>query len=233
MPFCLEIRNLRKTYGEGRLAVEAIQDLSFNVAEGGFVSLLGPSASGKTTLLRILSSQEPSTSGEARYQGVSIQGMDREALETYRSTQVAVLTGEPPWIPSFTALENVALPLRLAGIGRKAAERAARESLARLGVEDIAPQHETDLALLERQLAALARALARGPRLLLADEPTARLDSASGARYLTLLRDLVSKDHLTVLLATPDREAADLGDTVMTLRDGRLTGMYPVGVARA
>jgi putative ABC transport system ATP-binding protein len=229
MAFCVEVRNLSKVYGEGARRVEALKDVTFNVPAGQFVSLMGPSGCGKSTLLNLLGGMETPTSGEVRMMGESLASMGDDPLTLLRRTSIGFLFQFFNLLPALSVLENVEVPLLLAGANRAEASQKAAGMLQKVGLGAAGGRDPRELPPGEQQRVALARALVHQPKLVLADEPTGNLDSAAGAAVLKLLRELTARQNQTVLLATHNREAADSGDTVILLRDGQVTGIYPVG----
>jgi putative ABC transport system ATP-binding protein len=229
MAFCVEARNLSKVYGEGAGRIEALKDVSFNVPDGQFVSIMGPSGCGKSTLLHLLGGMETPTSGEVRLMGESLASMGDDPLTLLRRTSIGFLFQFFNLLPTLSVLENVEVPLLLAGTRRAEASLKAAGMLQKVGLGAAGGRDPQELSAGEQQRVALARALVHQPKLVLADEPTGNLDSSAGAAVLKLLRELSARQNQTVLLATHNREAADSGDTVILLRDGQVTGIYPVG----
>lgn len=228
MAFAVEVRNLSKIYRVGDRAVPALRDVTFHVPQGRFVTLMGPSGCGKTTLLNLLAGLEPHTSGEIFLFGEPLHAMDDDRRTRMRRESLGFVFQFFHLLPAFSALENVELPLLLAGTPRREAWERARRMLEKTGLGDRLRHLPAQLSGGEQQRTALARALVHRPRLVLADEPTGNLDSASGAAVLDLLRRLAAEGEASVIMATHSREAADVGDTVVLLRDGRVTGVYPV-----
>jgi len=232
MPFCVEVRNLTKAYGEGGRKTEALRNVTFNIQQGQFVSLMGPSGCGKSTLLHLMGGMEPPTSGDVRVLGEVLAPMNDDRLTLLRRGSIGFVFQFFHLLPTLTAQENVELPLILADKRHQEASRRAAEMLERVGLGDLRDRRIPELSGGEQQRVAIARALVHQPKLILADEPTGNLDSASGAAVLKLLRDLTARNGQTVVMATHSREAADQGDTVILLRDGQVTGIYPVGGTR-
>ncbi len=229
MAFCVEARNLSKVYGEGAGRIEALKDVTFNVPVGQFVSIMGPSGCGKSTLLHLLGGMETPTSGEVHLLGESLAALDDDRLTLLRRASIGFLFQFFQLLPTLSAIENVEIPLLLAGVPKADAASLAAEMLEKVGLGSVSARRPSEMSGGEQQRVALARALVHQPKLLLADEPTGNLDSVAGAAILKLLRELTARQNQTVILATHSREAADSGDTVILLRDGQVTGIYPVG----
>ncbi len=218
----IEFRDVRKTYVQGARRVVALDGVSLSIPRGSFASVMGPSGSGKSTLLHLAGGLDLPDGGEVLLDGRSTSAMDDDALTLLRRRRLGFVFQFFNLLPSLTVAENVALPLLLEGGSRPDAARRAAELLARVGLADRATHHPDELSGGEMQRTALARALAADPPLLLADEPTGNLDSATGRAILDLLRDVVRKDGRTLLMVTHDSAAAAFGDLVITLRDGRV-----------
>jgi putative ABC transport system ATP-binding protein len=214
------VAHVRKSFEDGR--VRALADVSFRVEAGELVSLTGSSGSGKSTLLNLIGALDRPDSGSIAVDGKSLADLDDPAA--YRSTTVGFVFQEHILMPTLTAAENVQIPLF--GTGQTRVERRARARglLHEVGLDGRADARPTVLSGGERQRVAIARALANEPRLLLADEPTGALDSATGAQVLDLLQRLRGRFGMTILLVTNDDVVAGRADRILHLRDGSIVG---------
>ena len=211
------LRGVRKTYGEGEVAVNALRGIDLEVREEEFVVMLGPSGSGKTTLLNLIGGIEPASEGQIEVSGNDVTDLDEEGRTRFRRETVGFIFQFFNLIPTLTALENVELVAEL-GNG---AERAP-EMLERVGLGDRMDHFPAQLSGGEQQRVAVARALAGGPRVLLGDEPTGALDLETGRTVLALLHELSHELHQTVLLVTHNASIARMADRVLRMRDGRV-----------
>jgi putative ABC transport system ATP-binding protein len=219
----LEARSVSKIYQMGSAEVVALDEISIDVEEGEFVALQGTSGSGKSTLLNLIGGLDRPTRGEIVFEGRSLQPFTKREMARYRRHSVGMIFQNFNLIPTMTARENVALALAFGGLRGRERERRAAELLARVGLSARLEHRPAELSGGEQQRVAIARALANRPRVLLADEPTGNLDSTRANELLTLLREMVERDKLTVLMVTHDRElAADFADRTIFLKDGRV-----------
>lgn len=202
--------------------IPALNDVDLQIGAGQSIALVGPSGSGKTTLLNIIGGLDVPTSGSIIVDGREFNSMSRDALARYRRDTVGFVFQSFRLLPHLTALENIALPLVLAGEDRGAAEGRAAELLARVGLSDRARHRPAQLSAGEQQRVATMRAIAREPRILLADEPTGNLDAASAASVLDLLAELRARDGITLIVATHNDDVAARADRTITLRAGRV-----------
>jgi len=200
--------------------VEVLRGLTLDVARGETIGLVGPSGSGKSSLLMLLGGLERATGGSVTVLGHDLSTMNEDALARFRRQHLAVVFQSFHLIPTMTALENVATPLELAGV-RDAFERADAE-LQAVGLGARAGHYPSQLSGGEQQRVALARAGAPRPDILLADEPTGNLDSATGQVIMDLLFDLRTRHGTTLILVTHEPELAARCDRVIRLRDGRI-----------
>ena len=205
---------------DGGAPVAALRDIHLRLDGGERAALVGPSGSGKTSLLSIIAGLQTPSGGEARIFGRDLAALDEDARAALRGEQIGVVFQHFHLMPTLTALENVALPLELAG--RDEAETRAAEALAAVGLAARAGHYPRQLSGGEQQRVAIARAFAPRPRLLLADEPTGNLDSESSAVALDALFDLVDSVGATMLFITHDREILPRFSRVLTIRDGAL-----------
>ena len=212
--------NLALTGNSGR--VEILRGITLNVARGESVGLVGPSGSGKSSLLMVLGGLERASGGTVRALGQDLQAMDEDALARFRRGNMGVVFQSFHLIPTMTALENVATPLELAGV-RDAFERAEAE-LRAVGLGARLDHYPSQLSGGEQQRVALARAAAPRPAILLADEPTGNLDGANGAAIMDMLFGLRDKYGCTLILVTHAPELAAQCDRVIRLADGRIVG---------
>lgn len=216
-----EGRKLSLKYLLGDVYVPALSDVSFRIPEGQFTCLAGPSGSGKSTLLNVLGLIEPLQSGELIYAGRSIEGLNESQMNTIRRHEIGFIFQSFYLIDVLTAEENVEYFLARQGIpaGRRA--EVVRMALEWVGLAEHRHKRPQQMSGGQRQRVAIARALAKAPKVILADEPTANLDSKTGADVLQLLRRLCAEKGYTVVMASHDPQAIGLADQVIRLRDGR------------
>ena len=219
------VEGVHRRFGSGPSAVAALRGVDLTVGEGELLALRGRSGSGKTTLLNIIGGLDRPDSGRVVVGEVEVTAMSDAQALALRRDSVAYVFQSFALIPVLTAAENVGLPLRLRHIG--VAEREARvaELLDHLGLSAHARQRPSELSGGQQQRVALARALAARPRLLLADEPTGQLDSATGRDIMHLIRRIVDEDGMTAVVATHDPELLAVADRVVGIADGRLHEM--------
>jgi putative ABC transport system ATP-binding protein len=217
----VRVASVSKRYRRGLREVVALRDLSLVVSRGEFVSLMGPSGSGKSTILNLAAGLDRPTRGEVYVEEQPLGAMSEEERTRLRRTRVGVIFQFFNLLPSISALDNVALPLRAHGIvGSDEVLARSRRALERVGLPDREDHRPEELSGGEMQRVAIARALVIEPVIILADEPTGNLDSFAGADIMRLLREASRERGVTVLLATHSHIAAAHGDGVVTLRDG-------------
>ncbi len=226
----IETREVSKIYRMGSAEVAALDGVSLTVGEGEFLSLQGTSGSGKSTLLNLFGGLDTPTGGEVVFNGRSLAPFSKREMARYRRHSVGMIFQNFNLITTMTAEENVALALAFGGArGRERTERA-RELLAGVGLGERAEHRPAELSGGEQQRVAIARALANRPRVLLADEPTGNLDSTRAHELLSLLREMVRRDNLTVLMVTHDSDLATrFSDRTIHMKDGRIEGMRAEG----
>jgi ABC-type lipoprotein export system ATPase subunit len=211
------VDRVSRSFEDGRIV--ALIDVSFRVEPGEYVAITGPSGCGKSTLLNLIGALDRPTSGEILVGGEHVAGLDGAR---YRGNVVGFVFQFHNLIPTLTASENVQLAMFGHELGRAARVERARQLLAAVGLSERASSYPPTLSGGERQRVAVARALANEPRLLLADEPTGALDSATGEQIVTLLQSVRTQRGTTVLLVTNDPDVAASADRIMRIRDGRI-----------
>jgi putative ABC transport system ATP-binding protein len=217
----LDMRQVSKTYGSGPAEVHALEAVDLTVAAGELVAIMGPSGSGKSTLLTIAGSLEVPTSGEVTIAGAALSSMTRNDRARLRRRAIGYVFQDFNLLAGLTAVENVALPLELDGTPARAARRLAITTLDDLGLADRGGSFPDDLSGGERQRVAIARAVVGDRRLMLADEPTGALDTASGEGVMRLLRAACGRGVAGVVV-THDAQLAAWADRIVFLRDGRV-----------
>ncbi|HET7488883.1 MAG TPA: ABC transporter ATP-binding protein [Acidimicrobiales bacterium] len=223
----VSVRSLTKTYGQGDLAVAAVRAVDLDVAPGEVVLIMGPSGSGKTTLLLMLGAMLRPTSGTVTVDGVELASAAERDLPPLRARHFGFVFQDFNLLSALDVSENVELACNLAGVtGRRAQERA-RELLTRLGLGDRLRFRPDQLSGGEKQRVAIARALANDPPFVLADEPTANLDSAHGREIARLLRRLATEDGRSVVIVSHDDRLRDIADRVLWLEDGEFRQLSP------
>ena len=226
----LSARGVRKVYRTGAEEVEALRSIDLTVSAGEFLAVMGPSGSGKTTLLNCLSGLDDIDDGEVLLEGVDIHGLSDAARTRGRASSMGFIFQAFNLIPVFSAVENVELPLLLAGVDSKEARRRAGETLERVGLGNRLRHRPNELSGGEQQRVTVARALAGRPRVVWADEPTGALDSETAETVMDLLRDL-HREGLTLIVVTHDEGVGRSAGRLVTMRDGRVVGNEDVAVA--
>ncbi|RCW74157.1 ABC transporter ATP-binding protein [Pseudorhodoferax soli] len=216
----IELQHLALHYALGETRVDVLRDVSLTIPAGQSVAIAGPSGSGKTSLLLLLAGLERPQAGHVLLDGQALDTLGRDALADLRRERVGIVFQSFHLLPSLTALDNVALPLQLAG--RRDAHARARDFLRRVGLAARQHHYPGQLSGGEQQRVAIARALVHGPRLLLADEPTGNLDDQTGARVRELLLELNQEAGTTLVLVTHDMDFAAQCQRVLRLHDGQL-----------
>lgn len=226
----IELFQVTKEFTRGDEAVRAVDGISLTVCPGEFISLVGKSGSGKSTVLHLMSGLLRPTHGTIRFEGLDLGSLTDDRRTLLRRERIGFIFQFFNLLPTLTAQENVALPLLLSrGNGRDATSKA-REMLQLVGLGDRADHTPGRLSGGEMQRVAIARALVNQPRVLFADEPTGNLDSISGEAILAFLKEMQTNQGLTVVLVTHDPKAAAYGDRVITLRDGRVLEDMPTRI---
>jgi ABC-type lipoprotein export system ATPase subunit len=220
------VEHVSRSFEDGRIA--ALVDVSFRVEPGEFVGIIGPSGGGKSTLLNLIGALDRPSSGEILVGGERVAGLNGAR---YRGNVVGFVFQFHNLIPTLTALENIQLPMFGHELGRSARVERARQLLDEVGLSARASAYPPTLSGGERQRVAIARALANEPRVLLADEPTGALDSATGDQIVELLQSVRAQRGTTVLLVTNDPDVAARADRILRIRDGRIEEVAASGTA--
>ena len=224
----IELRGVSKTVQSGDHPLTILHPLDYTIAPGQFVAIVGPSGSGKSTLLGLLAGLDAPSTGHISIDGTDITTLGEDALARLRGEKIGFVFQFFHLVPSLTAVENISVPMEIAG--RRDAMARARQLIAEVGLADRAHHYPSQLSGGEQQRIAIARALANAPPIVLADEPTGNLDSATGRIILDLLLNVRRTRGATLVLVTHDAELAALADTRLVLRDGRQVAA-PVGAA--
>ena len=207
----------------GTTSVKALDGVSISVNEGEFVAIQGTSGSGKSTLLNMIGGLDHPTSGEVLFDSRPLGPFSKKEMARYRRFSVGMIFQNFNLIPTMTADENVRLALAFGGLRGPERRRRASELLERVGLADRLEHRPSELSGGEQQRVAIARALANNPKVLLADEPTGNLDSMRAQELLSLLRQMVQTDSLTILMVTHDRElAGSFADRIILMKDGKV-----------
>ncbi|MFJ2898300.1 ABC transporter ATP-binding protein [Streptomyces sp. NPDC087218] len=221
----LSAEGLYKTYNQ----TPALDGASFSIHPGEVVAVLGPSGSGKSTLLHCLAGIVTPDRGTITYAGRELSAMSDAERSALRRTEFGFVFQFGQLVPELTCVENVALPLRLAGAKRKEAERTALHWLERLEVDNVAAQRPGEVSGGQGQRVAVARALSASPKVIFADEPTGALDSLNGERVMQLLTEAARSTNVAVVLVTHEARVAAYSDRDVTVRDGRTRDLEHIG----
>lgn len=219
------LKKVNRIYGEGEGAVHALKDIDLVIEDGKFTCILGKSGSGKSTLMNIIGALDTPTSGKVFNNETDLSSLSENQLADYRNKTTGFVFQSFYLEPSYTVLENVVMPLTIAGMKRKEREELGKEVLIKLGLEDKIYKRANELSGGQKQRVSIARALVRNPDLILADEPTGNLDSQNGAEVMTLFRDIV-KMGKSVVLVTHNGEDAKNADNIIHIKDGVISADY-------
>ena len=219
----LQMRDICKDYPMGKTVTRVLKNVSLDVSEGDYLAIMGPSGSGKTTLMNLIGCLDVPTSGSYLLGEREITKCSGKELAEVRNKEIGFVFQSFHLLPKLTALDNVALPLLYGGVKKEERRERARAALETVGLSDRIDHRPDQLSGGQCQRVAIARAIVGKPRLLLADEPTGALDSASGAQVMELFRQLHA-DGSTIIMITHDRGIAHHADTIMTIKDGVLSG---------
>jgi len=227
MPPIVQIRNLTKRYLQGELTVTALENVSLDIEAGELLTLMGPSASGKSTLLHLIAGVDRPTSGRCEVQGIDVAALNESELAEWRNRNVGFVFQTFNLIPVLTAVENVELPLLLMSLSRRRRRELARLALELVGLSDRERHLPRQLSGGQEQRVAIARALVTDPALVVADEPTGNLDSRSAEEVLGILQSLSRDGGKTVIMVTHDPRAAAFGSRGVHLEKGCLEANPP------
>jgi ABC-type lipoprotein export system ATPase subunit len=216
----IRLEDVTKTYVADEQTVHALNGLSLSVAQGEFVALVGRSGCGKSTLLNLAGAMDFPTSGTVLLGGISTAALDEDSMTRLRREKVGFVFQSFQLLNTLTVLENIELPLQLAGVS--ATRERAQAQLELVEVGELGSRMPHQLSGGQMQRVAIARAMVQAPKLLLADEPTGNLDTATGNVILELLRRIVSEQNTAIMMATHSPEGAALADTLVKMRDGRI-----------
>ena len=219
----IELKSVYKEYQQGRVSVPVLRDINMQVEEGEYLAIMGPSGSGKTTLMNILGLLDTPTSGEYLLEGRDNANLPDAETARIRNRNIGFVFQTFHLLPRKSALDNVMLPLVYAGVGRKERRARAAEALERVGLADRMDFKPTQLAGGQCQRVAIARAICTKPKLLLADEPTGALDTASGEQVMDIF-DQLHREGDTIVVITHEQEVADRAQKIYYIRDGMLRG---------
>jgi putative ABC transport system ATP-binding protein len=223
MSTILSITNLSRIYQKGAVEIPAVRNISFEVPQGSYLSIVGKSGSGKSTLLNLVGGLDRPTTGTIQFNGKDLGKMSRYQLALHRRLGVGMIFQSFNLLPRRTALDNIILPLTFAGIPRRKRKPRAKELLEQVGLGGRTTHLPSELSGGEAQRLAIARAVANEPRMILADEPTGNLDSITAEEIINLLVSLNKDKGLTILMVTHDKETADsISDNIITLKDGSI-----------
>ena len=226
MPPILSINNLSKIYQKGEVEIPAVKEVSFEVPQSSYISIVGKSGSGKSTLLNLVGGLDRPTSGSIRFNGKELGKMSRYQLAMHRRFSVGMIFQSFNLLPKRTALENIILPLTFAGVQRRKRKPRAKELLEQVGLGERINHFPSELSGGEAQRVAIARSLANEPQMILADEPTGNLDSSTAGEIIDLLVSLNKDKGLTILMVTHDKETAEaVSDKLITLKDKIISKM--------
>lgn len=220
-------RNIHKTYNEGSTATPVLHDVSLSIKAGEHVAILGSSGSGKSTLLHILGGLDQPSSGEVEFKGHKLHTLSPNAMAKLRNDEMGFIYQFHHLLGEFSALENVAMPLRIRGLSAKAAQEKAQVLLNEVGLSHRQAHLPSAMSGGERQRVAIARALVTEPSVVLADEPTGNLDDSTGEQIYQLLTSLSEKKKTAFVVVTHDIALASKMDRVLKIKDGQLVSNQP------
>jgi putative ABC transport system ATP-binding protein len=218
----IEIKDLYKVYSESEVPVHAVNGVNLSISQGEFTAIVGPSGSGKTTLLNMLGGLDKPTSGEVIIDGVNIGALSSKEVINFRLRNIGFVFQAYNLIPVLTARENVEFVMQLQNQPKKSREARAIEMLQAVGLGERLNSRPSKLSGGQQQRVAVARALASKPKFILADEPTANLDSVSTTNLLDIMQELNKKENITFIFSTHDQRVVDKARRIITINDGKV-----------
>ena len=218
----IELKNVTKTYELGGEVITALDQINLKIDNGDFLAIVGPSGSGKSTLANIIGGLDTPNSGEVLIDGMSIARVNDNDLSNYRNKKIGFIFQSFNLQPTYTALENVMIPLIFARIAPDERKRRAADCLKAVGLEDRMNHLPNQLSGGQRQRVCIARALSNNPEIIIADEPTGNLDSKKGAEIVELLKELNQKAGITLIVITHDMNVAKQAKQILTIKDGAI-----------
>lgn len=224
----IKLENINKTY-TGGTSLHVLKGLNLNIKEGEFVSIMGASGSGKSTLLNILGILDTYDTGSYHLDGVLIKDLDESKAAYYRNRMIGFVFQSFNLISFKNAMENVALPLYYQGVSRKERNAKALEYLRKMGMEDWATHLPSEMSGGQKQRVAIARALVTEPKVLLADEPTGALDSATSVEVMNILKQINRSTGVTIIMVTHSPEMAQYTDKIINIKDGVIGSIVETG----
>lgn len=219
----IEVKNLTKVYGKKATAFTALKNINFDIAKGETVAIVGKSGSGKSTLMHLLALLDGPTKGSIKIAGQSYQDLSARKLNKLRNQKFGFVFQQFFMNANDSVLDNVILPLKIAGIKRSARKKLALEALKTVELAEKAKNKANDLSGGQKQRVCIARAIVNNPEIIFADEPTGNLDSATGDKITDLLFDLNRKKGVTIILVTHDEDLAKLCNRIIRISDGKIT----------
>jgi len=227
----IRMENISRVYDTGKIKVEALRGVSLRIAPGEFVAIVGPSGSGKSTLMNLIGCLDTPSGGTYRLRGEAVSGLSRDQLAAIRNRRIGFVFQNFNLMPQISAYENVEMPLLFGGVGRHERRRRVTELLEKVGLGDRMEHKPTEISGGQMQRVAVARALAMEPDILLADEPTGNLDTASGNDILGLFQELWRQGR-TMIVITHDMALARRASRIVEIRDGAITSDRPSAPSR-
>ena len=218
----IELKNVSKTYGEGEIAVHALRGVDLSIEKGDFVAVAGPSGSGKSTMLNIMSGLDRPTMGQCHIGGTEITSLSSNALSKLRLEKVGFIFQAYNLLPVLTAIENTEYVMMMQGVPAKERAEKAKAILARVGLEGKGDRFPHELSGGQQQRVAVARAIVSEPSLVLADEPTANLDSETGYALMDLMAELNQEKGTTFIFSTHDPKVMERSNEIIRLQDGKI-----------
>lgn len=215
----ITLKNVDKIYGKGETSVHALKNVNLVIEDGKFTAIIGKSGSGKSTLMNIIGALDSPTNGIVISGELTLNELSADELADYRNETTGFIFQSFYLEPTFTVLENVAMPLTIAGVDKKVREEKATDILKKLGLEDKIFKKANELSGGQKQRVSIARALVHDPKIILADEPTGNLDSQNGAEVMSILKD-ICKMGKSVVLVTHNMEDASNADNIIVIKDG-------------
>jgi len=223
MAVCLEMKGLRKVYKKGEIDVEALRGIDLVIDKGEFISIMGPSGSGKTTLLNIIGCLDVPTAGEVIYDGKPLHHLKENELSDYRKNNIGFIFQSYNLIPVLTVLENVELPMVIdKKLSPEERTKRAMELIERVGLKGMENRYPRELSGGQEQRVAIARALVKRPLVVLADEPTANLDSKTAEEIIEIMRQMNEMEGTTFIFSTHDPRVEKHARRIILLQDGRI-----------